>query len=233
MYLERLKLALPAVGERIDRACRRVGRAGAGEVTIVAVTKGHTLEALRAAAEVGLETIGENRVQEAREKYEAAGDLGLEWHLVGHLQRNKVRQALKIFDLIHSVDSLRLGRAIDREAAELGREAAILVQVNASEEESKYGLPTDEAMSAIHGLCEMDNLRVCGIMTMAPFTSDEAVLRNVFRRTKRLFDECRNRLVTFDGQHLSMGMTNDFEIAVEEGSTMVRLGTVLFGERGR
>ncbi|UCF21220.1 MAG: YggS family pyridoxal phosphate-dependent enzyme [Gemmatimonadota bacterium] len=231
MYFERLKLALPAVRERIDRACRRVGRAGAEAVVIVAVTKGHSLEALRAAAEVGLETIGENRVQEARQKYEAAGDLGLRWHLVGHLQRNKVRQALKIFELIHSVDSLRLGLAIDREAAKLGRRAAVLVQVNASGEGAKYGLPVDEALSVASGLCEMDNLRVVGVMTMAPFVSDEEILRRTFRRTRRLYDECREHLVKFEARHLSMGMTNDFEIAVEEGSTMLRLGTVLFGER--
>ncbi len=233
MYLERLRLALPAVRERIDRACRRVGRADAEEVTIVAVTKGHSLEALRAAAGVGLETIGENRVQEARQKYKAGGDLGLRWHLVGHLQRNKVRQALRIFELIHSVDSLRLGRAIDREAAKLGIRAAVLVQVNASGEEAKYGFPVHDVLPAISELCDMDNLQVLGVMTMAPFTSDEAILRKTFRRTRQLYDDCRDNLVKFEARHLSMGMTNDFEIAVEEGSTMLRLGTVLFGERGR
>lgn len=233
MYLERLGRALPEFQGRLDRACQRVGRSDADSITLVAVTKGHPLEATRAAREAGLQVIGENRVQEARAKWEVAGDLGLSWHLVGHLQRNKVRQALQMFDLIHSVDSLRLAETIDKEAERLDGRTAVLVQVNASGEQSKYGFSVDEAFDPIAEICDLEHIRVEGLMTMAPFTADENLLRVTFRRTRALFDRCREDLERFEGQHLSMGMTNDFEIAVEEGSTMVRIGTALFGERLR
>ncbi|KPK81530.1 MAG: hypothetical protein AMS25_05985 [Gemmatimonas sp. SM23_52] len=231
MYLERLERALPEVRQRIQRACDRAGRSDADAITLVAVTKGHPLEALQAAREVGLRVIGENRVQEAQAKWEAVGHIGLEWQLVGHLQRNKVRQALKMFTLIHSVDSLRLAREIDKEAAKSGRPTAVLVQVNASGEGSKHGLPAQNALEAVRAISELQHVRVIGLMTMAPFTEAEAVLRGTFRHTRLLFESCRDSVESFEARHLSMGMTNDYEIAVEEGSTMVRLGTVLFGER--
>lgn len=232
MYSERLGSALPQVRQRIERACERVGRSDATSVTIVAVTKGHPVEALQAAREAGLGVIGESRVQEARAKWEAAGDLGLTWHLVGHLQRNKVRPALELFRLIHSVDSLRLAQAIDRAVGEDGR-ADVLVQVNAASEESKHGIPIEAAARTIRALSRLAGLRIAGLMCMAPLTDDEAVLRRTFRRTRETLERCRQEIEGFDGCQLSMGMTNDFEIAVEEGSTMVRLGTVLFGERGK
>ncbi len=231
MYLERLERALPEVRARIERRCERAGRSDADSIAIVAVTKGHPLEAVYAAREAGLQAIGESRVQEAREKVAAAGDVGLSWHLVGHLQRNKVNQALTLFSLIQSVDSLRLAEAIETEAAKLGRSVRILVQVNASGEESKYGFPLAGAHEAIAHICAHEHLRVSGLMTMAPFTDDVAVLREVFRRTRQLFLQCRDGLEGFEGRWLSMGMTGDFEVAVDEGSNMVRLGTVLFGER--
>ncbi|UCC74744.1 MAG: YggS family pyridoxal phosphate-dependent enzyme [Gemmatimonadota bacterium] len=233
MYLERLERALPDVQRRIERACERAGRSDDESVTVVAVTKGHPVEATLAAREAGLQVIGESRVQEARAKWEATGDLGLSWHLVGHLQRNKVQRALQMFELIHSVDSLRLAAAIDQEAARLGRSVSILVQVNASSEESKFGFTVDDAFDPIRDICDLVHVRVRGLMTMAPFVDDRSVLRETFRRTCVLFERCRDELRRFDAAHLSMGMTNDFEIAVEEGSTMVRLGTVLFGERLR
>jgi len=233
MYLERLQRALPQVRQHIEAACERVGRSDAESITLVGITKGHPIEALHAARDAGLKVIGENRVQEARNKWEAAGDQDLAWHLVGHLQRNKVRQALQMFRLIQSVDSLRLAEAIDKEAAKLGEAAEMLVEVNASGEEAKHGLPVDDGLSALHEVCELEHVRVVGLMTMAPFTSDEGVLRRTFQRTRQLFERCRDSLEGFEALHLSMGMTNDYEIAVEEGTTMVRLGTVLFGERGR
>jgi pyridoxal phosphate enzyme (YggS family) len=175
--------------------------------------------------------IGESRVQEAGWKREEVGDLGLVWHMVGHLQRNKVYDALPLFEMIHSVDSTRLALAIAKEAGERGVEARILVQVNASGEESKYGFPADDALPAIRKICDLDALRVLGLMAMAPLTDDQGVLRATFRRTRELFELCAARVERFEAEHLSMGMTNDYEIAVEEGSTMVRLGTALFGER--
>jgi pyridoxal phosphate enzyme (YggS family) len=233
MYPERLQRALPEVRARIERACERVGRSDADAVAIVAITKGHPIEALHAVREAALGVLGENRVKEAAAKWEAAGDLGLAWHLVGHLQRNKVRQALKMFELIHSMDSLRLAQATDVEAAKLERGVQVLVQVNASGEEAKQGFEVEGGYDAVREICELKNLRVVGLMTMAPLTSDEAVLRETFRRTRELYDRCRDGLAKFEARHLSMGMTNDYEIAVEEGSTMVRLGTALFGERSR
>jgi pyridoxal phosphate enzyme (YggS family) len=233
MYLERLERALPEFREQLARACGRAGRSDADSITVVAVTKGHPLEATLAARDAGLQVVGENRVQEAQAKWEVTGDLGLTWHLVGHLQRNKVRQALKVFDLIHSVDSLRLAAAIDKEAEQLGRRASVLVQVNASGEESKYGFSVDGALGPIAEICGLENIRVEGLMTMAPFTADQKLLRETFRRTRALLDRCRHDIERFEGRHVSMGMTNDFEIAVEEGSTMVRIGTALFGERLR
>ncbi len=233
MYLERLERALPEVRARIERACERAGRSDADSIAIVAVTKGHPREAVYSAREAGLRVIGESRVQEARRKWAATGDIGLSWHLVGHLQRNKVRLALKLFSLIQSVDSLRLAEAIETQAAKLGQSVGILVQVNVTGEKRKYGLRLEGAYEAITRICAHEHLRVSGLMTMAPFTSDETVLRETFRRTRQLFVQCRDGLKGFEGRWLSMGMTGDFEIAVEEGSNMVRLGTVLFGERAK
>jgi len=231
MYLERLEPSLRQVRRRIAEACERSGRADPEAVTVVAITKGHPLAALEAARDVGLNVIGESRVQEAEEKRELASDLGLEWHLVGHLQRNKVKSALPMFELIHSVDSQRLAREIEKEAAKRGSQASVLVQVNASGEESKYGFDIEGAHDDVREICALEHVSVLGLMTMAPYTDDEAVLRRTFRRTRELFDRCSNGLAGFEARHLSMGMTNDYEIAVEEGATMVRLGTALFGER--
>lgn len=224
------------LAERLDRvrdtiaaACGRSGREP-GAVTVVAITKGHPAEVLLAALEAGLKDIGENRVQEARDKFEAAGDAlaGARRHLVGHLQRNKVRDALELFDWIHSVDSLRLARELSSRTADLPEPPDVLVQVNTSGEERKQGIPAAEAAERLHEIAALPGLRVRGIMTMAPWTDDEAVLRTTFRAARRLFDE-EGPALGLDT--LSMGMTNDFPLAVEEGSTMVRLGTVLFGER--
>lgn len=231
MYLERLQRALPEVGRRIARARERSGRSDDDSVKLVAVTKGHPVEALYAAREAGLQAIGESRVQEAGTKRTSTGDLGLEWHLVGHLQRNKVRSALELFSLIHSVDSLRLARAIASAAEKRGRAADVLVQVNASGETEKYGIAASDALPVVHQVCELEYVRVVGLMTMAPFTNDEGVLRRTFRVARDLYERCRGCVGNFEARHLSMGMTNDYEIAVEEGSSMVRLGTVLFGER--
>lgn len=231
MYLERLERELPEVRRRISNALERCGRSDLEAVTLVAVTKGHPPEALLAARDAGLGVIGESRVQEAREKREQLGELGLEWHLVGHLQRNKVGVALRTFALIHSVDSLRLAMSLDKEAGKLGVAAAVLVQVNASGEASKYGFPVAEGLSVVREICGLDGLRVQGLMTMAPFEADEDTLRGTFRRTAELYERCRQEIEGFEARHLSMGMTNDFEIAIEEGASMVRLGTLLFGER--
>jgi len=229
-----LRATLERVRERIESARARAGRQEG--VEIVAVTKGHGDDVVNAALSAGLRALGENRVQELAGKVERLRASGrgsaAEWHLIGHLQRNKVKQALPLFDLIHSIDSERLAAELSKEAQSAGRTVVGLVQVNTSGETAKSGFPFDGAVDGVARVCELDRLEIVGLMTMAPLTDDEATLRTTFRRARELFDRCAS-LPRFRARHLSMGMSNDFEIAVEEGSTMVRLGTVLFGERQR
>ena len=229
-----LRAALETVRERIERARERAGRAD--PVEIVAVTKTHGDDVVDAALAAGLRRLGENRVQELAGKVErlaAEGRTGeAEWHLIGHVQRNKVRQALPLFDLIHSIDSERLAAELSAEAARIDRDVVGLVQVNTSGEDAKSGFSYDEAVDAVGRIAALPRLRVAGLMTMAPYTAEEGVLRTTFGRARELFERCRV-IDGFDARHLSMGMSNDYEVAIEEGSTMVRLGTVLFGERHR
>lgn len=229
MYASSLTESVPDVLERIERARERGGRTDV--VTVVAVTKTHPPDAIRAAVDAGLQNCGENRVQELAEKVETLGRGAATWHLIGHLQRNKVKQALPLFDLMHSLDSLRLAREVSKEAVRSGVTAHCLVQVNASGEPSKGGFEADAGVEPIAEVVALPGLAIVGLMTMAPFVEDEDVLRTTFRRTRTLFDRCGREIPDFEARHLSMGMSNDFELAVEEGSTMVRLGTVLFGER--
>ena len=234
MNAEAVRATLESVRERIARARERGGRPD--PVEIVAVTKTHGFDVIDAALAAGLRRLGENRVQELAEKvarFEADGRSGAaEWHLIGHLQRNKVRQAVPLFDLIHSIDSERLAAELSKEGERVDREVVGLVQVNTSGEEAKHGFSYDEAVDAVGRIAALPRVRVAGLMTMAPFTDDERVLRTTFARARELFDRCAS-LDGFEPRHLSMGMSNDYELAVEEGSTMVRLGTVLFGERQR
>ena len=234
-YRARLRAALPGVRERIARAAARGGRSGG--VDLVLVTKGHPPAAALAAAAEGVERCGENRVQELVDKVEAvAASEGpsppIEWHMIGHLQRNKVRRAVPHFALIHSIDSERLARALSDEAGRTGREVEGLVQVNVSGEGAKGGI-REKYVDAVRRICELDGLRVRGLMTMAPLTDDEGRVRATFRRAREVFDACAEGVEGFTPSYLSMGMSLDYEVAVEEGSTMVRLGTVLLGERGR
>ncbi|MCZ6760522.1 MAG: YggS family pyridoxal phosphate-dependent enzyme [Gemmatimonadetes bacterium] len=204
-----------------------------GTVTIVAVTKGHTASAIVEAAECGLYDIGENRVQEALVKRDSLGQAGVRWHLIGHVQTNKAKYVPGRFDLVHSVDSPRIARAIadamrraeDMESSKIG----VLVQVNASGEKQKYGCTPKTVHDLVGEIREMPELEIRGLMTMAPFTSDERVQRNVFEAVRKLRDGMVSEGTALP--ILSMGMSNDFRVAVAEGSNMVRLGTVLFGER--
>jgi PLP dependent protein len=215
------------VRDRIDAALARASRSGA--VTIVAVTKTHGPEAVRAAVAAGLADCGENRVQELEAKHRDAG-VAVAWHLIGHLQRNKVKQVLPLIDLMQAVDSLRLAEALSAEAASTGRRLPVLVQVNASGETTKGGFAVATALADVTRIATLPGLRVDGLMTMAPYTDDEPLLRRTFTAVRELGEACAG-VPGYGGRHLSMGMSNDFEIAVEEGSTMVRLGTILFGER--
>jgi PLP dependent protein len=197
-------------------------------VRIVAVTKTHGPEAVRAAVAVGLRDIGENRVQEAMEKQNALAGVRVDWHLIGTLQRNKARHAVGRFTLIHSVDRLDLAAELDRRAAE-GSRQAVLVQVNCSDEPQKGGAEPDGLPALLEALGGLARLEVRGLMTMSALTDDVAEQRRAFRRLRELRDageRSGHRL-----PELSMGMSGDFVVAVEEGATMIRLGTLLFGER--
>jgi len=219
---------LAEVRERIATRQRQAG--WSHPVTIVAVTKTHPPEAVRAAVLAGLTAVGENRVQEALAKQAALPDLAVEWHLIGTLQRNKAKHAVNRFALIHSVDNLALAGELDRRA-QPGTVQPVLVQVNCSGEPQKGGVEPDELPALLDGLQGFTRLKVRGLMTMAELTVDEARQRAAFRRLRTLRDEAVAR--GHDLPELSMGMSGDYLVAVEEGATMVRLGTLLFGERQR
>lgn len=232
MYSSVLKETLPRVRDAIATAALAVGREPR-EVTLVAVTKGHPVEALSAALDAGLTDLGENRVAELEEKasyFSSAGRSGLRWHMVGHIQSRKVGRVVELAGLIHSVDSRRLAERTSRAASEAGREVEVLFQVNTSGEDAKQGFSPEQAREGIPELAGLPGLRARGLMTMAPFTDDEKVLRRTFAGLRVLAEGIRRSTAEL-GPELSMGMSNDLGIAVAEGSTMVRIGTALFGER--
>jgi pyridoxal phosphate enzyme (YggS family) len=221
-----LPLRLAQVRETIARHQQAGG--WSHPVRVVAVTKGHGPEAVRAAAAAGLEDVGENRVQEALGKQEAVGQLPVAWHLIGTLQRNKARQAVGRFALIHSVDRLELAAELDRRAGSAGTQL-VLVQVNCSDEPQKGGVEPDGLLALLEGISALARLQVAGLMTMSALTDDQAEQRRAFGRLRELRERCERA-----GHHLpelSMGMSGDYPVAVEEGATMVRLGTILFGSR--
>ncbi|HST62469.1 MAG TPA: YggS family pyridoxal phosphate-dependent enzyme [Longimicrobium sp.] len=230
MNVQELRSRVDEVRERLEAARARAGRADA--VTLVAVTKTHPADLVRLAIEAGVADVGENRVQEMDDKVAEIGRRAVRWHLIGHLQRNKAAPAVALADLVHSLDSVRLAEALSAEAVKAGTTVSALVQVNTSGEESKFGLAADEALDAVGRMAALPGLRLQGMMTMAPFTDDEAVIRRTFAGARRLCEEAARQVPGF-GTQLSMGMSNDFEAAVEEGSTLVRVGSTLFGERGR
>lgn len=216
------------VRERIAAAAARAGRSGE-DVELLAATKGRSVAEIEEAVRAGVRAIGENRVQEAAAKFPALrGRVSM--HMIGHLQRNKVRSALGIFDLIHSVDSVRLAEEIEREAARAGGEARILIEVNVSGEEQKFGVAPDGLPALLDAAAGLAHIRVEGLMAMAPFSEDAEASRPFFRRLRRLAAEAaREERPRVEMRRLSMGMTQDFETAVEEGATIVRVGAAIFG----
>ncbi len=216
---------LEEVRARIARAVAKAGR-DERDVTLVAVSKGRTLEAIREAALAGQKVFGENRAQELSVRL-AQLDLELEWHFIGHLQRNKVNMVVGRTSLIHSVDSLRLLRAVDARAGELGIIQDILLQLNVSGEESKYGMDGDEAAAVLESALGLDAVRVRGLMTIAPLGETEEA-RRCFSRLRELRDLLARDYPPQVLEVLSMGMSQDFEVALEEGANMVRIGTAIF-----
>jgi pyridoxal phosphate enzyme (YggS family) len=219
-----------AVRERIARAAERASRPPA-DVTLVAVSKTHPTEAVRAAFAAGVRDFGENRVQEAEPKIAGTSDLaGVRWHLVGHLQSNKVRRAAALFGLVQSIDSVELAERLARAGEESGREVRGLVEVDLAGEATKYGLPEAELLPALQALRGRAGLRLEGLMLLPPLLEDPEALRPFFRRLRALRDRALGEGFIAAGE-LSMGMSHDFEAAVEEGATLVRVGTAIFGER--
>jgi pyridoxal phosphate enzyme (YggS family) len=218
------------VKERIALSCSKINR-NPDEITIVAVSKGRGPEQIREAVEAGITDIGENRVQEAVLKYNAIGsiisDKRINWHLAGHLQTNKAKAALNLFDLIQSVDSIHLAEEINKQADRINKIQDILVEIKTSPEETKFGVRYDEAIEVITGISGFKNIRIKGLMTVAPLADNPQNLRPYFKMLKELKDKI-NQLTNYHLTILSMGMTDDFEIAIEEGANMVRLGRAIF-----
>lgn len=225
-----LKENLADVEKRIGEACIRAGRARE-EVRLIAVSKTKPVEMLSEVFDEGIRDFGENKPQEIKEKYPAL-PREIRWHMIGHLQRNKIKYIIDKVCMIHSVDSLRLAEAIDEEASKHGLIMPVLVEVNVAKEESKYGIMPEETETFIRQLSTLSHIRVEGLMTIAPFTENPEENRIYFRSLRKLYVDIKEKNIdNVDMCNLSMGMTGDFEVAIEEGATMVRVGTGIFGER--
>lgn len=227
-----LERNLGHVRERIERAALRSGRQ-ADEIKLVVVSKTHPPEALRSAISAGANVLGENKVQEAEEKIGQLGRTAAEWHLIGHLQSNKARKAVQLFDVIQSIDSLELAERLERICIEDGRERlSIFVQVDLAGEKTKSGIPEGDLAELVTSLKTCQRLRFDGLMVLPPFFDDPEAARPYFKRLRAIGDELRSQNAFSNGRgELSMGMSHDFEIAIEEGATVVRVGTAIFGER--
>ena len=230
-YGERLRDTLPRLRDRIRQAELESGRP-AGSVRLVAVTKAHPTEAVSAALDAGLRHLGENRVEELAAKVRTFTGSEVTWHLIGRVQSRKAADAARLADVVHSVDSLKLARRLNLQAGREGARLTTMIQVNVSGEASKGGFPLDGAGEAILEVAELPDLDVAGLMTMAPLGADSVVLSHTFGGLRRVSEEARS-VSSLVGAELSMGMTQDLEVAIREGSTMVRIGTALFGSRRR
>jgi PLP dependent protein len=223
-----LSANLNDVRRRISAACARSHRDPAG-VELITVSKGHSAEVVSAAADLGLSVFGENRVQEAKVKIGLCSNR-LRWHLIGHLQSNKCRDAVGLFMMIQSVDSLSLAREINKWGEKFAKTTPILIEVNVAGESSKFGYPPEKVLAELKEINVLPKIEVQGLMTVAPFAQDPEKVRPVFRRLRELKSQCEE-LLGAPLPHLSMGMSGDFEVAVEEGATMIRIGSALLGPR--
>ena len=224
---------LDTINNRILKSAEACGRQPE-TIRLVAVSKTKPAEMMKAAAEAGVRIFGENYIQEAREKFNtlAGTDHPVSWHFIGHLQSNKAKYAVRIFDLIHSVDSLKLAKELNRHAQKNDKTQDILVQVNIAEETTKSGILKEDALKLIRDTSELPNLRIKGLMTMPPYFNQPEKVRPFFSALRELSEEIRNESIPgVSMDELSMGMTGDFETAIEEGATLIRIGTAIFGER--
>lgn len=228
--MEFISKNLAEVEVKICDACKRAGR-DRSEVTLIAVSKTKPVEMIEACIDNGIEVFGENKVQELCGKYEVLPK-NLHWHLIGHLQRNKVKYITDKAELIHSVDSLRLAEAISEDAVKKGIHVNILIEVNVAQEDSKFGVKTEDAENLIREISKLPNIFVKGLMTIAPYTEVPEENRPIFRILKQLAVDIDSKNIdNVSMSILSMGMTGDYEVAIEEGATMIRVGTGIFGER--
>lgn len=224
MIAENLKI----LNQRIQSKCNELNR-DPEKIKLIAVSKTYAADAINNAYELGLTDFGENKAQELRDKYNILGDK-VTWHFIGSLQRNKVKYVVKAASFIHSVDSISLLDEIDKQAAKLGKVQKILLEVKTSFEESKSGAEGEDNLTELARHCgSLENINLIGLMTMAPFTNDEKIIRQSFSELRKLKDKLNG--YGFNLSELSMGMTNDFEIAIEEGATMLRIGSAIFGKR--
>lgn len=235
---------LSMVRERIAAACAKAGRETA-EVTLIAVTKYAAPEQVREIIQLGVGDLGESRVQSLQQRWATINEFfqrqqgrlegmpnRLRWHMIGHLQRNKVKQVLPLVDLIHSIDSLRLAEELDTQSTKLRKKTPVMLQVNASEEPSKFGVAVGAAVHLAEQIDTMPGLQLVGLMTMAPLSDKPDDARFVFARTREIFEEMKwNKIGGTSLRHLSMGMSSDFEQAILEGATLVRIGSLLFGDQ--
>ena len=218
------------VEDNIAKACERANR-DRSEVTLICVSKTKPASMVEEAYKTGQRNFGENKVQEINDKYPILPD-DIKWHLIGHLQRNKVKYIINKVHLIHSVDSIRLAEQIQHEAEKAGKVMNILVQVNVANEDTKFGLQVSETEDVVREIAKMPNVHICGLMTIAPFTDDPETNRVFFRKLKQLSVDIKSKNIdNVSMDCLSMGMTGDYQVAIEEGATLVRVGTGIFGER--
>lgn len=226
-----IKENIDAILERRDKAAHRSGR-NAEDITVIAVSKTVDAKKAREAVECGLVNLGENRVQELVNKYEELSDTDVKWHLIGHLQKNKVKYIIDKAELIHSVENLELAKEIDKRAAQHDLTANVLIELNIGEEESKFGLNEESVYDFVKSMDQFENVKVLGLMTVAPFAENPEDVRWVFKKMKEIFDRISSmEIKNTEMKYLSMGMTNDFDIAIEEGANIIRIGTAIFGAR--
>ena len=224
MIAENLKI----LEDKIERKCSACGR-NRSEVKLIGVSKTQTVEVVKEAIAAGINELGENKAQELRDKAELIID-DVSWHFIGHLQSNKIKYVIKAAEYIHSVDSIKLAEEINRKAVQHNKVQKILLEIKTSEEATKFGLVNEKEIVEIAGYCkDAANLKLAGLMTMAPYTDNETEIRNSFINLREMKEQLNTS--GFELTELSMGMTNDYEIAIEEGATMLRIGTAIFGER--
>ncbi|MDF2521603.1 MAG: YggS family pyridoxal phosphate-dependent enzyme [Clostridia bacterium] len=228
--MDSIKNNIEAIKKEIEGICLKSGK-NPDDITIIAVTKTVDTDRINYAVDCGMTNLGENKVQEIMDKYEPVNK-NVKWHLIGHLQTNKVKYIIDKVELIHSVDSVKLAEEISKKALKNNLIKEVLVQVNVAKEESKFGIDIEEVISFVKTIAAFENIRVKGLMTIAPYDENPENVRPIFRQLRQKFDElAQMNIPNTDMKYLSMGMSNDYAIAIEEGANMVRIGTAIFGKR--